>query len=262
MLSDLQQWMQAAVAERDADLAGAAERVRPSRTLDPAQRVLIYRGMYLPRMVEALETDYPALRAYLGEKRFHGLVAAYVERYPSRSYTLNRLGDHLPRFIAESSMRQKAFLRDLARLELAMTEVFDEQETPSMASMAPISADDAERVRFEPIAALRLLSFDHDVNAAFQAWRDEEPIRPVRGKTWLAVHRRDYAVHRMPLTLAAFVFLEAVCRGTTMAEAIESFMTRLGRAPSREEVFGWFRDWTAAGLFQRTEIGNQSEGCR
>lgn len=254
-LPSMQWWMQNVITDPVEDASGADERILPSAKLTATERVLIYRGMYLLRMVEALQVDYPALARFLGDERFHDLVAAYVEHYPSRSYTLNRLGDDLPRFIRGSKLRQKTFLYDLARLELAMSEVFDEEESEPMPAGAidAVPAEEAGPLRFEPIPALRLLAFDYDANGAFQAYRDEEPIHRRRGKSWLAVYRRDYSIYRMPLSREAHAFLTTLCGGSTVGEAIDAFAEAFDRAPSRDEVFIWFRDWTAAGLFHATE---------
>src|SRR5207245_9329882 len=113
------------------------EVVLPSRSLAPSERVGIYQGMYLLRMEEALESDYPALKRFLGPRGFRALVRDYVASFPSRSYTLNRLGDHLPAFVLTAiGRRHRGFCHDLARLELAMTEVFDAVETPTLSAEA------------------------------------------------------------------------------------------------------------------------------
>ena len=112
-LSRVQRWMQEVVVHPgsiDEALASKAARaevppdrlgevVLPSRTLAPAQRVEIYQRMYLLRMEEALGIDYPALQHFLGPRGFRDLVRGYVASFPSRSYTLNRLGDHVPAFV-------------------------------------------------------------------------------------------------------------------------------------------------------------------
>ena len=135
-LDRVQRWLQAvivhpgdveeAIACEDASRELAPEAltslVRPSHSLTAAERVDIYHGMYLLRMVEALEADYPALRHLLGEEPFAELVEDYVQAYPSRSYTLNRLGDHLPQFLLDRQTHPHAgLLHELARLELAIT---------------------------------------------------------------------------------------------------------------------------------------------
>lgn len=262
-LAPLQEWMQGVVTHLG-DVYEAAESatlavdsvILPSATLEPIQRVGIYHGMYLLRMIEALTTDYGALAQFLGEDAFESLVRGYVERFPSRSYTFNRLGDSLPEYIATSTLKRRIFFRDLARLELAMTHVFDEAEVEPMPGDA-ISSIPPDRIidaRIVPIPALRLLSLDYDVNEAFQAFRDERAMKPRRQKIWLAVHRRDYGVYRMPLTRDAFTFLGFLIAGETIGGAIAGFQKRFRRMPEQDELFTWFRDWSAAGLFAAIEV--------
>ena len=262
-LAPLQEWMQAVVTHPSdvyeaADAAEIAvdDVILPSRTLQPIQRVGIYHGMYMLRMIEALTVDYAAVAEFLGEHAFEHLVRDYVQQFPSRSYTFNRLGDSFPDFIASSSLKRRNFLHDLAALELAMTLVFDEAEAEplpadAIASIAPEQVADA---RIIPIPALRLLALDYDANEAFQAFRDEHPMKPRRQKSWLAVHRRDYGVYRMPLTREAFVFLEALVARQTIGSAIETFHSRFRRFPAQSDLFTWFRDWSAAGLLTAIEI--------
>ena len=262
-LAPLQEWMQSVVthhgdvyqAAEDASI-GVDTVILPSATLQPVERVGIYHGMYMLRMIEALSVDYGALAHILGEERFEDLVRAYVLRHPSRSYTFNRLGDALPEFIAASKMRRRIFLGDLAKLELAMTQVFDEAEVEplpgdAISSIAPEQIADA---RIVPIPALRLVSAGYEVNEAFLAWRDERTIKPIRQKTWLAVHRRDYGVFRMPLTREAFTFLGSLMAQETIGTAIGTFQGRFRRLPEQDELFTWFRDWSAAGLFAAIEV--------
>src|SRR5688572_33122085 len=112
-LETLQRWMQEVCvhlgAVEDAVAAPAAARlvapaeigavILPSASLTPVERLEIYQSMYVLRMHDALESDYPGLMRWLGPRRFRALVEAYVAAHPSRSYTLNRLGDHLPAYL-------------------------------------------------------------------------------------------------------------------------------------------------------------------
>jgi Uncharacterized protein conserved in bacteria (DUF2063). len=240
----------------EAAAIGVDSLVLPSRTLQPIQRVGIYHGMYMMRMIEALAIDYEALTHFMGEHAFSHLVREYVLRFPSRSYTLNRLGDHLPEFIAISPLKRRKFLGDLARLELAMTQVFEEAaaEPLPVDAIASVPTDRIEALRFTPIPGLRLLAFDYDANAAFQAFREERDVKPQRMKSYLAVHRRDYSVYRMPLSREAFSFLGFLISGQAIGSAIISFRRRFRRMPEQQEVFTWFRDWSAAGLFAALDV--------
>ena len=74
-LAKTQEWMQAVILHTGSDrqaVASATARklvpprqfphlIRPSRTLDSFDRIGIYRGMYLARLQEALQADYPGL---------------------------------------------------------------------------------------------------------------------------------------------------------------------------------------------------------
>ena len=156
--------------------------------MDPTSPRVIGQSL---RMVTGGSRDYPALAHYLGEHDFSAVVSRYVEKHPSSSYTLNRLGDSLPDFLT-------GFERDLARLELAMTQVFDEEET-EIADLTLLPPDRAESMRLVPIKAFRLLALHYNSNDCFRSFRDGEQMRPKRGKTYLLVHRKDYSVMRMPL---------------------------------------------------------------
>jgi hypothetical protein len=266
-LDRVQRWMQQVVVHpgtvQDALAAARAKLapskigqvILPSRTLTSAERVEIYQRMYPLRMEEALETDYPALQHFLGADDFRGLVRDYVAAFPSRSYTLNRLGDHLPEFVrAAPGLRHRAFCHDLARLELAMTEVFDEAETPvlSAETVAAVPPEKWPEVRLRPIAALRLLAVRYPVSAYVSALggKGRRHPRPHRKDAWLVVFRRDYSVRRLELSRPAYDLLSALAAGRTLGDAVTAAARRRGTAAARAtQLYRWFRQWVAIGLF-------------
>ncbi|MBV8820163.1 MAG: putative DNA-binding domain-containing protein, partial [Acidobacteriaceae bacterium] len=218
----------------------------------PLERVSIYRNMYVARLGEALEVDYPAVLHFLGQEQFYELVARYVEAHPSRSYTLNRLGDHFPEFIAASAdLPQREFLSDLARLELALTEVFDAEESPVLTqeAISAVPADAWEHARLKPIAAFRILSFAYPVSAYLGAVDEENEFPALRRKkTWVAAYRRNTYVHRLDLERQAFELLRALAQGITVGNAVEQTRVR------QRQLFEWFRQWNSEGLFQSVSL--------
>jgi hypothetical protein len=270
-LERLQRWMLSVVAhpgevaEAIAAPAAAAELgpqrlsrvILPSRTLEPAQRLGIYHGMYLLRMQEALATDYPALAHFLGEAGFRDFVRDYVQVYPSRSYTLNRLGDHLPEFVRNAKgLRHQLFLEDLARLELAATEVFDEEQASPLgeAAIAAVREEEWERAVFEPVPAFRMLKLRTNANAYVQSLKDDAPRhpRPRRQETFVAVFRRDYAVYRLELKPAAYELLGELVGGARLGDAV-ALALRAGSV-REAQLFRWFREWISGGVFARVRI--------
>lgn len=261
-LRRIQRWMQEFIVDPRGDEevfaadGGRAERlVTPSRTLAPLERVAIYRGQYLLRMMEALENDYPALSHFVGHAGFHRLVEGYVREHPSRSYTLNRLGDRLPDYLKTApDVRRRAFAHDLARLELAISRVFDAPQSPALdrAAVAAVPPADWVHTRLRTIDAFRLLAFRYPVNAYLQSVKAGTVHPDTRRRdTWLAVYRRDYAVWRLPLSKQAFRLLEALAGGVTLAGAIRSVSGRGG--PGEEQVFRWFSRWVTEGFFSSLE---------
>lgn len=245
----------AAVKEYPASVAPGL--IRPSRTLAPLERLDIYRRMYELRLVEALRVDYPGLLKHLGEDTFEELARLYIASCPSESYTLNRLGDRLPDFLAQvEGIRRPSFVQALARLELAETFVFDEMESPAASTdlVAGLPEDQWGRLRFTPIRALRLLRLNYPAHEFMRAMRRNEnppPLRPRR--TNLIVYRREYGLFHLPLSAPAFALFQSLAEGSRLEEAMQA-MSATGGVRQRQ-LFDWFRQWFSERLFSNVEIG-------
>jgi hypothetical protein len=272
-LGGLQRWMQSVIVhpgETNRALASPeaashvspgrlGEVVLPSATMEAEERVGVYHDMYLLRMEESLETDYPGLAHFLGSKRWSRLVAGYVDAHPSRSYTLNVLGRDLPDYVSRAPRISHAgFCRDLARLEWAITEAFDAAETPLLTedALAAVPPEAWESARLVPTPAFRLLALDYNAPAWLDTLRNEDHEHPLprRRPGWVAVCRRDYAVYRVPLTRPAHRLLGALAEGHTVGESVELCLQRSRPRPTGDQVFAWFREWAQAGVFQAVEL--------
>ncbi len=213
--------------------------LRPSRTLSAVDRIGIYQGMYLLRMRDALAADYPGLAHALGENGFVEFVRAYVARHPSRSYTLNRLGDEVPDYLARSNRPDRRFLADLARLELAVTRVFD-GFAPAPAAARP--AVPGPGTTFRAAAPLTLLALAHPVGPYLDAVREgraprRQRSRPVR----VLVYRRGFAVRRRDLSPGAFALVAALAAGRPLAAALDALSIRQRRDLPPRRLSALFR---------------------
>jgi len=271
-LGGLQRWLQAVIvhpgtvdealaAGEAASLVPAgrtASVVRPSASLTAPERVGVYHDMYLGRMREALESDYPGLARFFGPDAWERLVAAYVQAHPSRSYTLNVLGRRLPDFVRTARVPRPTFCRDLARLEWAVAEVFDAEETPPLteADLASIAPGEWERARLVPVAALRLLVLDHDAGAHLDALRDgKRRLPPVRRRrSRVVVYRRGYAVFRREQEAPAFALLADLVEGVPVGEAVARALARRRARLRADDAFRLFRDWASMGLFRAVAL--------
>ncbi len=272
-LDRLQHWMQAVIETpgnpTEAVAASAAAKVLrpdrvgevivPSKTLTPVERVGVYQGMYILRMVEALQGDYPAVAHFLGDHQFEHVAEDYAAAHPSTHYSFNPFGSRLPEFVRSSRhIRRKAFVYDLARLELAVTEVFDAPESPRLKpeDLAGIPEEAWATARLKPIDAFRVLAFSHPVNAYLQSVKQGSEDHPEvrREKTWVAVWRKNYEVWRLDFGRPAYELLHALAKGKPFGKAVTASARKL-QGNSGEQLFRWLRDWVAEGMFQAVELG-------
>lgn len=267
-LTQTERWMKAlvlhpgtveeALQSREAtrEIPAAKLPVLPSKTLTAHQRVDVYREMYWLRLREALLIDYPEVQRFLGPETFDHLCDTYVQKYPSRSYSLNRLGDHLPRFLADggfpSLKRKLPFATDLARIELMMTEVFDEEEAPVLdeEQVAGVPMGAWESMKLRAIPALRLGVFKYPVSPWITAVRDEKPAGQFlkRQDSWTIVCRRNHSVYRLEVSRTAFRLFTELVSGKTLGDAVASV-----RGVTPANLQEWFKDWVAHRVFRAIE---------
>jgi hypothetical protein len=223
--------------------------VLPARGLSGTRRLGIYADMYWWRLTDILYEDYPALHRLLGAERFCRIARLYLAAHPSRSPHLALLGAALPRFLddlEDDDLPHPSFAVEIARLERAIEDVFDAEETP------PIDSTAIESIPPED-AALAIVDFEYPVldwYAAVRASEDAAPPPPPPGTETALVHRRSYVVERRRLERAEAALLCRLMSGDRLGEAIEAVAMHpevdpAGLAPA---IGAWFRDWTAAGI--------------
>ena len=140
--------------------------IKPNDRLTSFERLEIYNRQYWFRVRDCFYTDYPGLRAILGDKKFERLTDAYLAKFPSQSYTLRNLGSRLVKFL-ESEPRwtspHKQLALDLARLEWAHTEAFDNEAKPPLKT-GDLAGLDAAKIRLKLQPHLTLLKLENEVD--------------------------------------------------------------------------------------------------
>jgi hypothetical protein len=281
-LEHVQRWMQAVVVHPGGVVSGieseaarqylelSREQVESviarSQALTSLERLEIYSRAYTARLLECLRSQFPMLAKVLGEELFDEFSFGYLQRHPSQSYTLGRLGEHFVRYLEETRPGDLTgawpdFLIDLARLEWEFDQVFD---GPGVEGQSLLSAEQLQSIPFDrwpaarlvPVPCLRLLSLRYPVHEYYRALRrDEGTTPPLRAETRLAITRQDYVVRYFPLTEKQFPMLEALVRGATIGEALELLACNVTDFDAlAAELHAWFRFWTSEGLFLRVDL--------
>jgi hypothetical protein len=238
----------ASAARRELSGARPESVLLPSRTLSAVERIGIYQGMYLLRMRDALAADYPGLRHAFGDDAFMEFVRAYVQRHPSTSYTLNRLGDHVPSYLARTRRFPGGrFLADLARLELAVTEVFDAEAPEPVRRIGPARVGEA--TTFRPSATLRFLSLRFPAGEYLDAVRENRsPGIPRPARTRIALWRSGTSVRRLDLSPGADALLRRLAEGRTLGAALRSLRPAERRDLPERRIVELFRSVVSGGM--------------
>lgn len=264
-LRDAQLWMLSAITGAEADAADPERFIKPGPRMDPAACLDVYRSAYRARLVECLVDDYPVLARTLGAERFEALAVAYLDRFPSSSPNLNGFGARLPGYCREAPPALLGplapFASELAALEWSLVEVLHARasEPLDVSVLEAASPLHWATARFVASHAVRLLRFEHPVDAYYQASleRDRCPDVPGPAPSATLVYRTDLRVWRMTLTPMMTRVLEPLLAGETIGDVLEAIEPSITTEAEAAELGGqltvWFRDWAAAGLFARVE---------
>ena len=252
----------------------AAGFIKPNDRLTSFERLEIYNRQYWFRIKDCFYDDYPGLRAILGERRFERLACAYLARHPSHSFTLRNLGRRLVEFL-EAEPRWIAPLQhpalDMARLEWAHVEAFDNEARPPLELDSLLGVDPARiHLQLQPHLTLLQLGYELDEflieakhgeglrseasNALelHRARKQSRLKRHLRPKTvFLAVHRHNDTVYYKRLQPGQFRLLSAFQARATVAEACDELAE--SAQSDLAQVKSWFETWAALGWFCKLE---------
>lgn len=224
--------------------------------LEALERVEIYAGMYLHRLVDAIAEDVPHTSRVLGHDAFLELVRAYLHEHPSRSPDIGQAGRSFGAWL-RSYRGIRADLPDLALLERARSEVRGAADAPvaraeELQSLNP-EALPAARFHFSP--ALRVLRLQHDVRSLWDALEGEagDAPEPAEAPTMFVVWRQEFKVFHTVLSEPEARALMVARDGGTLEEICATFAGEADPAQTAfRTVLSWFADgWVAAVTSQR-----------
>lgn len=209
--------------------------------LDVSSRLEIYADMFIGRQVDSLREDFPKLTALLDDD-FDILAEAYLREHPSRHHSLARLGEQLPRFLGTRGV-ERVDAGELAALEWARSEVFDEAEAESISSEGLRSLTPDRVLTFIP--ALRALHPAHEVARVWQCLEDGQSVpRPVRCPNTVIVWRKHYDVFHVRLNGDEAEAFARAAAGQPLASICEAFADQ---AEPAEAAFRAIGSWCAEG---------------
>ncbi|HYR84560.1 MAG TPA: DNA-binding domain-containing protein [Terriglobia bacterium] len=250
--ANVQQWMQSVITNRgtlEQKLSAAAaahgltehDVVASKRGLSVNQRLEIYAGGYVLRLLECLRADFPGLRRSLGPTVFDMFAKAYLLTQPPASYTLFELGGDFPKFLREtrpvaSNVAPGPLLDlpiELARLERAQLETMRApglEDKPGVSQFA-VSFDflhDGAVLKSPPCR--RLLKLKFPLLAFMKEIQERKlPEPPSSQVSFVVISRILYSVQMTEIESWQYAFLEACAESSSPAAAARESAGKTGR---------------------------------
>jgi hypothetical protein len=251
-LATLQRWMQEVLTHpAGINPTGVSDAIRPSAMQTPVERLAIYNRAYHARLFDAMEGMFPALLHALGGELFRRFALGHLQVRPPASFSINRIGDEFPRYLAETRPDDEEdswpdFIIELAELELAYLHVHDGPGIEGSEPRVPRRVD-VFALRPVPAPSLRLFTFRHPVHRYHAAVRrGEKPETPTPAPCFVAMSRRRYQVFLWEIPAAQYSALKNLDGHRTLGEAI-------GPPQDLAVLHAWIAEWTRNGYLARFE---------
>src|SRR5690349_16179064 len=250
----LEHWMKTVITERGGlgeklDAATRAHGLRiedvvaKKRDLSAWDRLAVYTGGYVMRLLECMRADFPVLRGFVGDSVFDAFAKAYVITMPPASYSLYDLGANFARFLDETKPKNLALddgisamidlPPELARLERARAEVMrargTENDPPETEPLSPFAVL-SEGLTLQATPCLRLLEMKFPLVDFLKRSDMGQRIEPPAPRTsFVAVGRSNYRIHVEEISLWQFAFLRACDLPTSSYPAVQVAAHESGR---------------------------------
>ncbi len=192
----------------------------------PHPRMRIYRNNVSAALVNALKVRFPVTEQLVGREFFFAMAREYASANKPKSAVLIEYGAGFPDFIrAFAPAAAVPYLADVAALENLWWRAYHAEDVPCLAADALSSVAPEQwgslRFVFHPSAAV--MQSAHAVGSIWLAHHGGPPMNAIRTglPEFIVVARpRDEVILRV-ISPASFVFLDALARGNSLADAIE-----------------------------------------
>ncbi|BCX89010.1 hypothetical protein MIN45_P1380 [Methylomarinovum tepidoasis] len=210
----------------------------------------IYQNAYRLRLTEALAVDYPLLRRWLGEAAFTRLARDYLAAYPSRHFSIRRIGRRLPEFLARQG---EAALADFAAFEWALGLAFDCADARALrpADLAAVPPQDWPGLRFRFHPSVQLLWQRHAILPLWRALQAGDPppaCPPLETPVPVLIWRRELRQFFRSLTPEEAGALERLRQGEDFAACCEWLARRPAVDDAAHRIASWLQCWLREGL--------------
>jgi hypothetical protein len=225
-LRELQRSLSAATLSHDPAAVATLPIVRG--TLDPGERIGIYRNNVLGNYRKVLAATYPVVRRLVGVPFFEAAVNHFVRRYRSTRGDVNHYGDAFAAFLTSyPPAHELAYLPDVARLEWAVDQanIAADAAPLDVAALAAVPLELRAELRFVLQPSAQLLASAYPI---LRIWRVNQPghtgddrVDLGEGGDTVIVVRNERGVTIEPVGAGDYALLAALAAGARLDAAAE-----------------------------------------
>ena len=230
--------------------------IKQKKGIAVERRLDIYASGYVLRLLECMQADFPALKAFLGAEVFELFAKAYIVTLPSSSWSLYDLGASFANFLKNTQPKTKErqlmleLPAQIALLERAKSQALLAKGTENEMLFEPnylgLSFDwyQGSKILKTP-DCLQLITLDYPIASLVdELIGDEALMYPEPQITYMAITRRSYRLLQLQLEPWQYQFLEGCQKGMTLDEVIK--ITTLSNNMTQGELQARLSIWLPA----------------
>lgn len=256
-LAKLQAGFQAYLLD-DAKGSSFIKAVIDDKKVGAEKRLSIYRDAYRLRIIEALATVYPQLKALLGDVLFNKIASEYITAHPSTYRNLRWYGSKMREHLL-TTLTQHPIAAEMADFEWALSLAFDAENVPelSLQDLASIPPENWAVLSFKFQPSIKIVRTRWNTITVWQALdADEVPSKPAQESTyqsWL-IWRKNFNSQFRLITEMEVIALNMAMMGATFGEICASLEVELDEEHAMTTAAQYLASWLEGGLISKVVL--------
>ena len=222
------------------------------------KRLSIYHDAYRLRIIDALASAYPQLKALLGDVLFDKIAREYISAYPSTYRNLRWYGSEMREHLLET-LAQHPVAAEMADFEWTLSLAFDAEDVSelSLQDLAEIPPENWAGLSFKFQPAIKIVRTRWNTIPVWQALEAEEtPPKPAQESTyqsWL-IWRKNFNSQFRLVAEMEVIALNMVMAGTTFGEVCESLEGEMDEKEAITVAAQYLAGWLEIGLISKVAL--------
>jgi hypothetical protein len=201
------------------------------------------------RLIEALATDYPTIKALIGDIAFVKWCDAYIKAHPSQHFSLRYFGQHFSTFLQKNN---EIMLAELAHFEWLLTCAYDAPDADHLTreALAALPLDNWPTMQLELHPSVYIVKFKTNAPTLWQQFNQDavmEKLISNNSSTAWVLWRQELKVYFRSLSETECSLLTLLHTTTTWAQLCEAAPT-LDAETASQQIVAFLNIWIKDGL--------------